>query len=290
MTITSYKLNKDNEMVPEPKFLPDLDDMSMNSIIEYMEYCEQDMAFSILSNAMFLSGGISYVVLSLWQSERYYGLDLLAPSVYLMNSVVDVLWARHVAERAKMKRSMVIGWDDWRMAAVNNGDSVPPLSRNHTPKLMWYQKLYKHAAHRRSHLAAISFGLAALFAVLQVLVDWYHPNAEKWSGTMDSLSIYMYLLSSIVSISGKRTRPWFHGVSRLCSSSSALEDCGDLFFLLGSLLDVILCDNKSDSSDADYWFVLSSILWLADACFYLRADLVNLGHRRSVPDQDLPLV
>ncbi len=272
--------NEVDKALPHPKYLPDIDDMSMNSVLEYMDYCDRDLKYSLVSNSMFIAGGISYVALSLWPMDKYYGLDLIAPLVYLGNALVDVFWARRVVERGKIKRKMASGWEDWRITA---GETTGNETETTQP---WYHKLYKHAAHRRSHLAAGTFGLAAWFAVCQVLIDWFIPKAEQWSAACCRLSIHIYLISAIVSVTGKRNRPWFQGCSQLLISPYALEDMGDLFFLLGSLLDETLLDLTWDDLDYGFWAMMSAFLWLADACFYLRGDLLIMGNRKVANPQN----
>jgi hypothetical protein len=54
------KNRKDNLKVS----LPDIDDHSMNAVFAYLEFYEQDLAWSFISDSFFFSGGILYVVLS----------------------------------------------------------------------------------------------------------------------------------------------------------------------------------------------------------------------------------
>lgn len=276
-TCTSVPVDSTEMIMPLPKYLPDIDDMSMNSVLEYMDYCDQDMYYSVISNSMFIAGGICYVALSLWRMEKYYGLDLIAPSVYLINAFIDVVWARQVVQRGKIKRKIANGWEEWRVTA---GEITRTEADTAQP---WCHRLYKHTAHRRSHLAAITFGLAAALAVSQVLINWYRPEAEQWSHFCGSMSIHVYLVSAIICVTGKRNRPWFQGSSQLFYSPHALEDMGDLFFLLGSLLDEILTDMTWDDMNSGFWAMVSALLWLADACFYLRGDVLIMATRKN-PD------
>jgi hypothetical protein len=280
---------------PHPKYLPDIDDMAMNSVMEYMDYRDHDLYFSFISNSMFIAGGISYVALSLWRMDKYYGLDLIAPLVYFVNAIVDIIWARKVVELGKVKRKLAHGWEEWRVTsgeslANSSADGEPIATPYLDPNLSkkqqqnqqpWYHRLYKHTAHRRSHLAAFTFGLAAGFAVCQVLVDWYLPGSEHISDACGRLSVHIYLISAIVCITGKRNRPWFQGFHQLFNSPNALEDLGDVFFLVGSCLDETLMDVTWDDNNADMWALVSALLWLADACFYFRGDVLIMNARKA---------
>jgi hypothetical protein len=162
----------------------------------------------------------------------------------------------------------------------------------------WYTKWRKHAAHRRTYLAAVTFGLAAFFAVLSV--DWYyfpvvlHPSSSSSTSTttttttgdesttarmiipMDEianfLSVHLYILNATIAISGKRTRPWFSNAATL-HNPETLEDLGDLLFLVGSCVDGILLDGKLDDGHPE-WSIFSSLLWMLDACLYLQSDRI----------------
>ena len=48
---------------------------------------------------------------------------------------------------------------------------------------------------------------------------------------------------------------------------------GDVFFMVGSVVDVILCDLHFDDGVCG-WAVFSSLLWCLDACLYLWSDSV----------------
>ena len=295
----SHNTNDNNHLKkasPHPKFLPDIDDMAMNSVIEYMDYREHDLLFSVTSNSMFIAGGISYVVLSIWHTDNYYGLDLIAPLVYMVNAVVDIIWARKIVELGKVKRKLAHGWDEWRVAAgetplTNSTDAQPITTPYVNPELSkhqqpWYHRLYKHAAHRRSHLAAFTFGLAAWFAVCQVVVQRYLPDSEHISDTCGQLSTHIYLISAIVCIIGKRNRPWFQGFTQLFNSPNALEDLGDVFFLVGGCLDETLLDVTWDDNNSDLWAMVSALLWLADACFYFRGDILIMEAQKAANPQN----
>jgi hypothetical protein len=66
---------------------------------------DDDVFWSIFSNAFFLGGGLCYIIGSSWDLSLsksgddpqnmflYYSVWILGPFVYLLNSSIDVIWA-----------------------------------------------------------------------------------------------------------------------------------------------------------------------------------------------------
>jgi hypothetical protein len=262
-----------------PKNLPDIDDNSMNYVFEYMEHYEQDLFWSYLSDLFFIAGGLIYVFIALWDviwppedNRNYYVLDVLAPTVYFLNSMIDMEWAGQVKRRERFKKNMTLGWEDLRFSIASNKDQSTPIAAEPIP---WYHRIRKHAAHRRTILAALTFGIAALFGVSSVLMG-YRDGAVGllWCNKLDSVSDHAYLLSAIITMTGKRIRPWLQtSPVPISNNPEMLEDLGDLLFLLGSLMDAVMGDLNVD--DVPIGCLVSSFLWLADACFYLRSDVIR---------------
>jgi hypothetical protein len=275
----SVDISKQSPFFMLPKSLPDIDDNSMNHVFEYMEHYEQDILWSFFSDSFFIAGGLIYVFLALWDFiwppegiRNYYILDVLAPTVYFLNSMIDMEWAARVKRRDRVKKNMKQGWEDWRFSTAPNKDQSTPIAAE---PLLWYHRLRKHAAHRRTILAALTFGVAALFGVGSVLMG-YRDGAGGllWCNKLDSVSDHVYLLSAIIIMTGKRIRPWLQTSSvPLSNNPEMLEDLGDLLFLLGSLTDAVMGHLNVD--DVPIGCVVSSFLWLADACFYLRSDVIR---------------
>jgi hypothetical protein len=272
-----------------PKSLPDIDDNSMNHVFEYMEHYEQDIFWSYLSDLFFISGGLIYVLLALWDfiwppesTRSYYTFDVLAPTVYLLNSVIDMEWASRIKRRDRVKKNMKEGWEDWRISTTSDVDRSTPIVEETLP---WYHRIRKHTAHRRSMLAALTFGIAALFGVASVLMG-YRDGAVGilWCNKLDSVADHAYLLSAIITMTGKRIRPWLQTSSvHISNNPEMLEDFGDLLFLLGSLMDAMMGDANVD--DVPIACVVSSFLWLADACFYLRSDVIRARQARNKSEE-----
>ena len=291
-----------------PKSLPDLDDVSMTQVTTYIEQSQQDVYWSFLSDSFFVSGGICYVVLSIPSLKAknpsppvFAVLEFVAPVVYLLNSLIDVRWAQSAQQRYRVKNEMTETWNYWRIvqqqpqqqqphrdetttttnssATIDNfrqQGQTSSIDRRNQP---WYIRLRKHAAHRRTLLAAWTFGIAAYFSVLSVVVPHVKvlPLAE-FVPVLDGVSVIFYILSALISVSGKRTRPWL-SISQdesgllWMDSPETLEDLGDILFLIGSIVDAVLCFATFDD-DRPGWAMTSSILWLIDACLYLKADFV----------------
>jgi hypothetical protein len=238
-----------------------------------------NLAWSTLSDSFFLVGGICYMTLSVWDivepeisaawKKTLYGLfENAGPIVYLINSVIDVRWARNGQKMDKRKRQQ----QRQRVQSSNN----PSEEQNKVKEKLL--RVRKFAAHRRGLLAAATFGVAAFLAVLDEFVrdagetnynGTLVPGSDR--GWLDFLSVNCYLLSAIFAVTGQRTKP------RTCSLNflndpDLLEDLGDNFFLIGCLFDAFLCDFHFDDSQSQIWSAVSSLLWFLDACFYLRSD------------------
>lgn len=290
-----------------PKSLPDLDDVSMTQVTSYIEHSQQDVYWSFLSDSFFVSGGICYVVLSIPSlkanppSTVLAVLEFVAPVVYLLNSLIDVKWAQSGQQRSRVKNEMTETWNYWRIVQQQqpqqHGDETTATtidnshqqgetsSRNDRRNQPWYIRLRKHAAHRRTLMAAWTFGIAAYFSVLSVVVPHVKvlPLAD-FVPVLDGVSVIFYILSALISVSGKRTRPWL-SISQdesgllWMDSPETLEDLGDILFLIGSIVDAVLCFATFDD-DRPGWAMTSSILWLIDACLYLKADFV-VAHKMN---------
>ena len=309
--------------------LPDIDDTSMAHVFAYVEHYQEDLFWSLTSDSFFVIGGSIYLLLSVW---TYVGgvptianksLSVAVPLVYLINSMVDIAWASHVRRRSKVLSRMQKVWEE---STVSSDVDVPasPLaetkgtttgaattkavckdspSTGTSPVVvdsLWkrsetlFHKIRRHAAHRRTVIAALTFGVAALTAFIAVVVQFSGGNSDivNWCNI---ISVHMYIVSAVTSVTGKRTRPWLAHRSFL-SNHESLEDLGDLFFLVGCVVDGVLRDSSFDDHTAS-WTVVSSTFWWLDACFYLLSDLTMAykfsGHDRqpgSPDDASLTLV
>jgi hypothetical protein len=279
--------------------LPDVEDTAMAHVFAYIEHYQEDIFWSFLSDSFFVAGGLTFVLLSLWdylglfRTELYKALMLIVPLLYLINSIVDIVWANRVRRRSKVRSSMQKLWEE---SMQTSGDIVDPKTSTAGPgdpaaigkqevvasKLelslcSWkncttlWNKIRRHAAHRRTVLAALTFGAAALSAFVSVMIQ-YLGRAPSMVGLYHNISIHMYIVSAIISVSGKRIRPWLPH-SSCVDNHENLEDLGDLFFLFGSVVDGFLCDSPFDDH-ATTWTLVSALFWLTDACFYLLSDIV----------------
>jgi hypothetical protein len=248
-----------------------------------MKLLKKELWWSMISNLFFISGSMVYIILALWDHISFlfaYSslvgdiFEWAGPTIYLINSAIDVGWANFLQQQTSNERKNLR--DQQSVLASKKKGRRFMTMRN-------VNKIRKHAAHRRGLLAAISFGIAALLALID-LAYYYYGNYEKTMivgsdrGIVDALSVHMYLVSALLAVTGRRTRPrtWTFTLRH----PDNLEDLGDLFFLIGSLVDVVLCDYHFDDHTA-FWSILSSFLWFFDACFYLRSDLLT----KSVYDE-----
>lgn len=307
-----------------PKALPDIDDSSMTHVSAYLDHYEVDLAWSTLSNSFFLAGCMGYLIVSACAvysthtrrqaqiteqySWMYHFFLVFSPIVYLINSVIDIKWARSLQAQYRAKKAMTDHWQDWRVtfldpnaasaarsSACDTTDgaeddpfhisssiselSPSPLKRPHMP---WYDRLRRHVAHRRSVTAALTFGVAATFAVVAVFVLYLDlPSSTQVSFYLNAISVHIYVLSAAFALSGKRNRPWMDLGSSVpaLSSPERLQDLGDLFFLIGTVADLVLCDFRFDDGNPG-WSLFGSLLCLLDAILYLRSDCIIAGNVR----------
>jgi hypothetical protein len=280
--------------LPDLMSLPDVEDTSMAHVFAYVEHYQEDLFWSFLSDSFFVVGGMVYVTLSIWDyfdwdaySLLYKSLMIMGPLVYLVNSIIDIMWANHVRKRNKVKSRLRQLWSDScskdsildgtacqnNHTCINQAVLAPQKFAFSSLVVATYKKIRRHAAHRRTFLAAITFGAAALIAFVAVLIDSSHEDEDNpIADYCNHISVHAYLLSAVISVTGKRTRPWL--AQRSClDNHETLEDLGDILFFIGSLLDDILIDANLEDSVA-YMPLLSSLLWLLDACFYILSDFV----------------
>mmetsp|Transcript_28334 Transcript_28334/g.35034 ORF Transcript_28334/g.35034 Transcript_28334/m.35034 type:complete len:268 (+) Transcript_28334:107-910(+) len=241
----------------------------------------------------------------------YLVLVALGPILYLINGLIDVAWSLSVRARNRAKTSsgdasyMTSIFDSMNVASIPSGvcnmdttgtasdvstensplydDSLKLLAQK--PRIITKKqrnfkdvlivrlfKARKYVAHRRDLYAAVIFAIAAFLAV----VDWYN-DLNNLSFFLripyGGLSVHLYLASSLIAITGEREKPRKY----LCwgfNDSVWLEDMGNLFFLLGSLIDIILWDFHFDD-DVPIWAFISAITWFTDALLYIRSDIVQ---------------
>ncbi len=301
--------------------LPDLDDVSVNYTFLYMGHYKVDLFWSMLSDSFFILGGLSYIVLTAWDyyiykntssnddnnnnnnvTNRWYiAMDVIAPTVYLLNSIIDIQWAEAVRRRLLNKQGMTKIWDDARLqlrglsftssSVTSTYDYSNETDVRFCFGCTWCHRFRKYAAHRRTMMAAVSFGIAASLAVVAaILRNFYRSTFQSeydnvretspWVGSADSildaLSDHVYILSALFSMTGKRHRPWLASLdphTSLGNDSERLEDLGDLLFLIGSVSDATLSDLQL--KHLALLPILSSIFWMIDGCLYMRSNIVK---------------
>jgi hypothetical protein len=312
--------------------LPDLDDRSMNHTLLYMEQYKVELLWSIISDILFIIGGISYTVLSVYDYWAYHhsattnittfhiSIDIISPTIYLMNSVIDIRWAEAARRQLKEKQELTKVWDDARLKLRNASRSHATSSYGNDPIVdkdnqndhqtlyfgsVWCHRIRKYTAHRRSLVAACTFGIAAAFAVVAAVCrnsfqdqanynvdDIYINNVDNtgiswlYRTDVDTMlgvsSDQLYIISSIFSITGKRNRQWLapsDPTRFLFDDSERLQDLGDFLFLIGSLMDASL--TIFNLKHRLLLPIISSILWMIDGCLYMRSNFVKVTKLRD---------
>lgn len=266
----------------------------------YLEQYRVDLVWSFASDSCFVAGGFAYIALTVWDyavrdnninsaydnpddvesssmtldnhtnrySYYYYYslLDIMAPAVYLCNSLVDIYWTMCVQRQLKQQRKKeeqqqeslapTITTSPFAPAANTTGDdeycrtmqtlpfrggsfssssvsssshsaTTAALRRHYHPRPPFcccvnsnWKKLRQWAAHRRTALAAATFGLAAGLAVVAALVRNCHASqstanneddddtatdSQRRSRThsiLDACSDHVYILSALISLTG----------------------------------------------------------------------------------------
>lgn len=256
---------------------------------------------SALSNIIFLSAGVMYLTVSIWDliiqatpaindditvnlPNSYNFISNLAPTTYLINSTFDVHLAKCILAKRKHERrerrgpcSMIcssrkesgdIMVDDW----------LEDPSETQRRKNGFY-KIRKYAVHRRELSASLTFFIAALLSTFPVFLPWFGLDDDVLLGVYHMTSVHVYLLSSILAIIGD-FQDWKSLDWNIRTNPDALETLGNTLFFVGSLVDVILFDYSFDDGNVG-WPILSSSLWCIDALLYLNSDWLSLKYLRE---------
>lgn len=287
---------------------------------------ETDVFWSVFSNTFFLGGGLFYLIGSFWDVNLsksdgdvqniflYNSIWVLGPFVYLLNSVIDVIWAIRTMQFEKKQRGLkrffirahehaanVGGEGDTgrdilfalekfdRHANSSNflgeelieGARLAGKQGDETGSNDVMSNLRRHFGHRRDLSSATTFGAAAMFGTASA-IGWAAGTMEEdMVDLLDLVSIHLYLLSAAFALIGRRQDNKVHstGFWDLFEDAHALENAGDLLFGVASVIDVVLSDFSLD--DVPWWAVLSAVLWMLDAMFYLRGDFVLLYRKQK---------
>ena len=139
---------------------------------------------------------------------------------------------------------------------------------------------------------AVTFGIAAICDFLGTLTYDVSPVPAY---VAYSTSVHVYLLNAIMVLSGR--------VPGFSSLPKGLTSGGDMLFLVGSLIDVLISYVDNPEAPASEWRMIawgsltSSILWFIDALLYILADVVPtssnedddyvLAHSGDIDEDDL---
>jgi hypothetical protein len=260
---------------------------------------DDDSLYCILSNILFISGGIFYITASSWDYSLYayspenvditiilthftyllyQTLWIMGPLVYFLNSIVDIKWALRTKRRYRKRR------DAEKLA----NPSLAGIKESNILKEI-YRQIRKNVGSRRTLGAATTFGLGAFCGLVGALLSTRAANTTLGSDVADTLytqadkagsaSVHIYLLSAIV-VLWKPTKAWKNAVTALWNKDgikwyndpTSLFTLGDILFGIAAINDTILTDTTLD--DGYYSLpILSAILWTTDALLYTRGDI-----------------
>mmetsp|Transcript_24553 Transcript_24553/g.48997 ORF Transcript_24553/g.48997 Transcript_24553/m.48997 type:complete len:386 (-) Transcript_24553:22-1179(-) len=328
---------KDDRVAPQASTIVDLSDQcdisdqcwnidcgSEDYVSHFVEARnENDVFWSIFSNAFFLGGGLFYIAGSSWDvnlsnSESdpqnmflYYSVWVLGPFVYLLNSSIDVIWAIRTMQADKKQRGLKRFFITAHEHAANVGcegdtgrDILTALEKfdRHATSLdeqliegarlsgkqgdkmrsNVMSNLRRHFGHRRELSSASTFGAAAIFGTASAIGWAAGTMDEDMVNRLELVSIHLYLLSAAFALIGRRQENTVHftGFWDFFEDAQALENAGDSLFGIASVIDVVLTDFSFDD-DNPWWAVISAVLWMLDAMFYLRGDFVVLYRKQK---------
>ncbi|KAK1739507.1 hypothetical protein QTG54_010050 [Skeletonema marinoi] len=328
---------KDDRVAPQASTIVDLSDQcdisdqcwnidcgSEDYVSHFVEERnENDVFWSIFSNAFFLGGGLFYIAGSSWDvnlsnSESdpqnmflYYSVWVLGPFVYLLNSSIDVIWAIRTMQADKKQRGLKRFFITAHEHAANVGcegdtgrDILLALEKfdKHATSLdeqliegarlsgkqgdkmrsNVMSNLRRHFGHRRELSSASTFGAAAIFGTASAIGWAAGTMDEDMVNRLELVSIHLYLLSAAFALIGRRQENTVHftGFWDFFEDAQALENAGDSLFGIASVIDVVLTDFSFDD-DNPWWAVVSAVLWMLDAMFYLRGDFVVLYRKQK---------
>lgn len=147
--------------------------------------------------------------------------------------------------------------------------------------------LRRHFGHRRELSSATTFGAAAIFGTASAIGWAAGTMDEDLVSKLELVSIHLYLLSAVFALVGRRQENATRctGFWDFFEDAQALENVGDALFGIASVIDVVLTDFSFDDTNP-WWQVLSAVLWMLDAMFYLRGDFVVLYREQSCGNEN----
>lgn len=274
-----------------------------------------------LGGGLFYIAGSSWdVSLSKSESDPqnmllYYSIWILGPLVYLLNSSIDVIWAIRTVQADRKQRGLkrfFITAHDHAANVGGEGDTgrdillaLEKFDRHATsldehliegarlsgkrgenmkktrPNNMM-SNLRRHFGHRRDLSSATTFGAAAIFGTASSIAWAAGTMDEDLVNRLELVSIHLYLLSAVFALVGRRQENTVQctGFWDFFEDAQALENVGDSLFGIASVIDVVLSDFQFDDNNP-WWPVLSAVLWMLDAMFYLRGDFVVLYRKQQ---------
>mmetsp|Transcript_4294 Transcript_4294/g.8223 ORF Transcript_4294/g.8223 Transcript_4294/m.8223 type:complete len:343 (+) Transcript_4294:243-1271(+) len=233
-----------------------------------------ELYYSIPSNLLFLFGSICCTIISLLDMYSdsndadndddgdddgnfsfYVYISLIGASLFVLNALVDLSKCLFLEKYSNFKKSC------------------------------FQQEFLSKVS------SALLFGCAAMLDLMDsVSVNVFSRyDGDDAGECMDFVSAHLYLLSAICAIVNSD----IYGAYTSTSSHEMLNVVGDVMFMVGSLIDVgISYISDPDLVSSNQYFLLrlgmlSSVLWVIDALFYLVADVSFWkDHHHSVLNDD----
>jgi len=223
---------------------------------------EIDNAYNITADCLFFIGSVCVLVTASWNfsfsstsiaatdaDKAMFWISVLAvlgPLIYLCNAFVEIAVAIRPIRRA---------------SGEYHHQYLPLLTTATSCRVQSHWDL----------LSNILFGIAAAIDLTIALHRHITDSTETFSSTVDLrfISVYWYFLSGSTAVFG------FQHFS-FCTSPiyRLLIGTGDILFLTGCTIDLILSCLARSEEDICRFLFLSSILWLVNSVLYLVADVI----------------
>jgi hypothetical protein len=294
----------------------------------------EDRFWSILSNSFFVAGGFFslvgtswdyilskkfndvddlYTVMDKWLYVLYRSILILWPSIFLLNSIIDVKWALIVKERMEQNKPSWKSYAHKILANPTQGRQRNRLILN--TALVVPQNILRrtrnHIGHRRQLGSAIAFGIAASLSASAAILSCIRRDTDYgkthwealsyWTNISRYASVHMYAISAMFTLWKLKTSTsssstfWSlenqnniseeeqriaiainDSAARWHSNVEFLGGLGDVLFGIATVVDILIQDiSMYHPDELSIWPIVQAAVWSVDALLYVRSDCLH---------------
>jgi hypothetical protein len=249
-----------------------------------------ELYFSIPSNLLFLFGSICYTILSIldleWESNDDSAQDDVTNDDGQEEEEEDTSGYLSTVFSFYVYISL-IGASLFVLNALVDMSQCFFLQKSNFKKAFCHQEFLACAS------SALLFGCAAMLDLMNSISVNVFSRYGDDAGYMNIVSAHLYLMSAICAMMNTNTISIYSGTHEM------LNVAGDIMFMVGSLIDVIISYISDPDIVASNQHILlrlgmlSSVLWVIDALFYLVADIFfwkvhYVGYNEGGEDEEVP--